>query len=255
MKNNANIRPENSLTSATVSSILIMNTSKSYNQNNSNYFAPDWAVFTFLALLIYLTVVRFKLRKKFAEMFTAVINYNISRRIFESGNPQYIRLNFFLNLFFCISIGFFLHFTFKHFAINVFEGYLHPIFKSLLLGGVVLVIYLAKYILYRIVGIVVNIQKTVKFYVFNFFLFNRILGIVLFPLVLFLPFILEQWNYIFIWIGIVLGVLFLFILTIRLVKILTNKIPAFFAFMFFIFLEILPFAMIVRVFYNNFILT
>jgi hypothetical protein len=127
-----------------------------------------------LLLVVYLRV---GFARSIEDTVKAYFNINLSQQLYREQEPSQPFSAFVLNLNFIISITIFVYLLIREF--------LHPATSPLpLIGGTLLfvtAIYVGKYLLMRIVGILFPFGDEMNFYSFNFFINQKLLGVVLIP--------------------------------------------------------------------------
>jgi hypothetical protein len=140
-----------------------------------------------LLLCIVLGVVRFVDERYFLNLWTAFWNPTLSNRqlkdqIQSAGLPEVM-----MNLFFSVVVGTYLFYVVRWFIPHTADGLGSGLFVLLLIAGVA-VIYGAKYTAVRFSGWAFRMEATTEHYLFNVFLINKILSMVLLPFVIVLAF-------------------------------------------------------------------
>lgn len=215
----------------------------------SSYVIPDWAVFTGLFLLVYLTVMLSLFRNKFQSELQAVFNVNLTRRLFEISNPDYTRFAFSFNLLFFLEAGIFLRYVNLHFGTGA--DFWHPVTLMATMSVAVMLVYAIKIVLYRIVGFLTRVRKAVAEYIFNFFMLHRFLALIIIPLVFLQMLVHPVWKYPILIASGVVGGLWLLFLAMRLFMVLRrHRIQGIAILFFFLVIELLPMALLIRIIYN-----
>lgn len=215
----------------------------------SEYTIPDWAVFSALFLFAWIAIMLSAFRNKIGEELRAVFNPNILRRLYEIYNQEYARYTLAANLYFFVILGIFFRFLNLHYGIG--EDLLHPVLMLLVFAGSVVILYLVKTIIYRIIGFLARIQKSVREYVFSFFLLHRFLGLLLTPLAFLLLLIHPDYVPVIFYISGIIGCGWLIFLVIRLFVLLgKNRIHFISRVFFFLLIELTPLSLLMRYLYD-----
>lgn len=140
-----------------------------------------------LSLCIVLGVIKFVDQKYFYDLWTAFWNPTLSNRqlkdrIQDAGLPELM-----MNVFFAIVTGAYVFYIVRFFTPNS-PGGLSPSFLVVLLILGIGVIYLAKYSAVRFSGWAFRMEAITTHYLFNVFLVNKILAILLLPFVITMAF-------------------------------------------------------------------
>jgi hypothetical protein len=122
------------------------------------------------------------------------------------------------------------------------------------ISGLLLLIYFVKIITTRILGNIFEVKEASAEYVYNILLFNKTIGLVLFPVCLLLAYARQIPPEILIWTGI--GALCLILiyrlLRIVLIGISNSSVSFFYIILYLCTLEIIPFVVILKVFVGTF---
>lgn len=138
-----------------------------------------WGIFFLLALI------RLGFRKYFKDLFRAFFSPTLSNRQLKEQLSQTPFPAFALNLFFTLSLGFYLYLVLLHI------GYIRMEYPLYLVGVFVFLfifVYLVKYILLRVCGWLFGLSELMDNYIFTLFLINKVLGVVLLPFILLIAF-------------------------------------------------------------------
>jgi hypothetical protein len=154
--------------------------------------------------------------------------------------------NLAMNAFFAIVAGAYIYYL-SNVRANPLLGVRAPLVMPLMIAGMVM-IYIGKYAIIRFSGWAFRVESLADQYIFNVFLVNKIMAIILLPFVVLIAFAGHQWVQP---LGIVSGTIALAILSTRYLR----SWPAFFTFFqgskfhFFTYLcasEVLPMAVLVK---------
>ena len=152
-----------------------------------------------------------------------------------------------MNIFFCAVAGAYIYYLTVNTTTKLMGSYRAPLVLLVLIAGMML-IYAGKYLVLRFSGWVFRVEALASEYIFNVFLVNKIIGIVLLPFVIVIAFAGREWVQPM---AIVSGVIVLGLLATRYLR----SWSAFYAFFkgsrfhFFTYLcasEILPMAVLIK---------
>ena len=151
--------------------------------------AQDWFLGIFLVSFILLAWIRLFYNKFLSPTFTALINQQVSYNLFRDRSSVSSRVAMGLNVIFYLNTGLYLYLTLTYLAIDIgrFEGFRAYAVLTILL----IALHAAKSILLYLVGAISLTQKAFAEYAHTVFLFNRDLGLVLFPVVLGMVYITD----------------------------------------------------------------
>ena len=143
----------------------------------------------------------------FNNLFRVFFNTSIRQTQLTDQLLQAKLPSFILNIFFAISVGFYVWLLFKHY---------HPprlISSKLLLPFCIAgigALYFIKYCILKFMGWMSGMQEAADNYIFVIFLVNKITGIILVPFSILLAFSMPAWtNYIVIFSLLMMGLFFL----------------------------------------------
>ncbi len=219
------------------------NTEYKFHYTHYDYLAASILLFSF-TLFVWLYASYFKrLNNTIKGFFINRFANQFSRDEFSFGN----RVTVFLSIMFVFMITLFVSQTVKYYyglggvANNFFQ-------LNLIVSGIVLLIYLVKFIVIKFSGFIFHAPKPASEYILTVLLFCNTLGLFMFPVVICISFVRQISPVVFIYSGeIIIG---LFVIT-RIAKgmlIWVNGLRAslFYLFLYLCALEILPFIIMVK---------
>ena len=143
----------------------------------------------------------------FNNLFKVFFNTSIRQTQLTDQLVQAKLPSFILNIFFTISVGFYIWLLFKHYQPpRLINNQLLLPFCILGIGA----LYFVKYCILKFMGWMSGMQQAADNYIFVIFLVNKITGIVLLPFVILLAFSLPFWtNFIVVFSLLLTGLFFL----------------------------------------------
>ncbi len=205
----------------------------------------DWITVLFILALILFATVRVSSTSYIRFLFQSVINYTTSFRLFREKKYPIPHGATQLDIIF--------YFIFSLFIYQV-ENVLNLEFTSqnillfLITFGSVLSYFFLKKVLYYAVGLVFESVSETNEYLFNVDIFNRTLGIVLFPIVALINYYPADNPLIMVYAGLLATFVFYILLLQRGANILLKKqFSIFYLFLYLCTLEILPLLLIYKV--------
>lgn len=220
--------------------------SESIKQN-----AKDWLLGILLLSFFFFTGIRFFSGKAITNFFRAAASYQLSIKIFSDSTLFLQRISFLLNILFILNAGIFVYYLATDIPVLRIN---YKDFQIFLIGlGFTFILYTGKFIVVKFIGFSLNLMAETNEYLKNIFLFNKIFGLIVFPLLVAHPFIDIKYRFIFIYAGIFIFVL-LFILRIfrGIVISVKNKFSIFYIILYLCTLEILPVLIFYKL-YNSYI--
>jgi len=159
------------------------------------YFEWQTLDFYFIVLLcLFLGVIRAIDHKYFNSLWLALANRSLSSgkiqdQLENAGLPDLL-----MNCFFTIVFGLYVYFILRYFVPNHQFRLPHVFLIGILVVGTGL-IYIMKYLSIRISGWAFRVESITEQYLFNVFLLNKIIAVVLMPFVIFIAFGADKWRF------------------------------------------------------------
>ena len=252
---NKKIKVQSDLSASKETSIL-KTTTKAINDNNiidnKNEFGSiytDWLLFLLVFSTIILGWIRVFYNKYLRDIIQAGHNNQWSKRVLEEKNAVLQRVSFFLNIAFVLNFSIFLFLTLNYYEIHFLNLYGYMQFVFIL--GSIIAVYIVKFIYLKIFGFIILEYKAINEYIHNVFLYNKIVGLVFFPIIWFIPFIDSEYSKYFIYVGLLAFVLaFLFRIVRGIINCIKINVSIFYIILYLCALEILPVLIIYRAILN-----
>lgn len=209
-------------------------------------FSLDWMVGVLIVSLIILAWIRIFFNKYLSAVSRAAYSYTASFKLFQSKNSISQRVSAVANFLFIMNLAMFLFQLTMYFGVDVFP-YL-PFVNYIIFTGIILLIYLLKSLVYQIVGFVFNAEQAAGDYIHNVFIYNKILGLALLPVIIGIPYVPETLTPVLVKIGIVLVAISLLFRILRGIQIsIKAGLSIFYLILYLCTLEILPALMVYKV--------
>ena len=162
----------------------------------------DWILGVLLIAFVILAWIRLFYNKFLSPTFVAVINQQVSHNLFRDKSSVSFRVSSGLNLIFYLNAGLYLYLAVLYLEVDIagVAGFRALVLMCLLL----IALYVAKYIISAMAGVISLTQKTFTEYLHNVSLFNKSLGLALFPVILGIVYMSELLLPLFFYAGIVL---------------------------------------------------
>lgn len=147
----------------------------------------NWLTIILLVSLFTFSLLRISYQKFIVQIVGSLINYQLSNRLFRERNVLFKNISLGLNFIFALNFGLFIFYTIEYFGLNqVLPGK----FLSMSLYTIgILTIYTVKSLYCKFIGYVFLVQEAFDEYLHNINLFNKNIGLFLFPIVIIYPFI------------------------------------------------------------------
>lgn len=228
-----------------VSSVKVAGEKLGLPVREKNNFNTDWVTILFILALILFASIRGSYSSYITHLFQSLISYLTSFRLFREKNYSITHAAFRLDLIF--------YFTFSLFLYQVVEVFqLELVNDNLLLFavsfGVIIGYFFFKKLTYYFVGLVFESVSETSEYLFNMDIFNRTLGIVLFPVVVLINYYPYKNPVFMVVAGIfIVAVFYAFLLQRGILILLRKQFSIFYLFLYLCTLEFLPLFLIYNV--------
>jgi len=207
--------------------------------------APDWIVGILLISLIIVAWIRIFYNKYLASAFTGLLLYQQGKNLFREKNLHYQRFSLGMNALFSLTAGLYLYLAHDYFSLG-FPG-LKGFPGFLLLAAGVMLIFFIRSVICRFTGFLAKAGDLFAEYMHTIMMINKVLGLVLLPLVIGLPYLPGVLVPYLVYGG--LG-LFLTAYLVRIYKglqiFILNRFSIFWMILYLCALEILPYLMIYK---------
>ena len=204
-----------------------------------NRVQEDWLTGLLLLIVLLFIAIRSFYGKVFTQLADSLTNYHISSKLYQEKNVLTKRVNLVLDTIYFVVFSVFIFEFNRHF------GILNPKYNGFFLFGAILAILilysLIRIILLHLTGFLFDSRSLFSEYIHHSFIFNKGLGIVLFPVCIAVLFIQPGLVKYFIYLGIFIVALAFILKTIRSLKIILWKdVLLFYLILYLCTLEILP---------------
>jgi hypothetical protein len=206
----------------------------------------DYVIFSVLLVLfsifVWLYVYNNKVLQKTIQDF---LQFRItSRRLVDTTGVRN-RASFFLTFFFVVTLSILFGELLKYYNINLFKT---TIPNELIIGISIVVIYLLKLLVIKIIGTIFKMQNEAEEYILQIISYLNVVGLFLFPIIILLSFFKAAPPVVFIYAGLITIVSFLGVRSLNgiLLGLNSAKISKFYLFIYLCALEILPFIVIAK---------
>jgi len=140
---------------------------------------PDWLIAVLLIAFLLFASVRLIFNKYLSQLIQSTINYSTFTRTFREKYFNLFHASFRLDLIFSLIMA-----LFSYQLLNIFKislGVSKSYVTYLICLGIVIGYFLAKRIIYFIIGILTESKSEVQEYLFSITIYNRVLGLFLMP--------------------------------------------------------------------------
>jgi len=147
----------------------------------------DWVFGVIVLSLIIIASVRIIFKTYLKQLFNATINFPTATRLFRERTFNLLHAAFRLDILFYLILSLFAYQSFS--SLGILPGGMKPFLIYLICLGIVIGYFLLKRFLYLIVSVLTESQIETSEFLFSINVYNRILGIVLFPITLIIAFV------------------------------------------------------------------
>ena len=152
------------------------------------YALSSVTLFIILGLTLF-AVIKYSFEKNIKESFMSFFNYRQALRMFEDYCEYDQQASLLSNLLFSLVLGIFITLIFPFFGSSpLWQSYSLSI---LFFSAAVCFLYTLKARVWQTLGTIFMVQTVSKLYIHNMFMYNRITGLIIFPLVALIPYISE----------------------------------------------------------------
>lgn len=219
------------------------------NYKEINNTTHNWMFWLVLVGLVVFGWTRLFYRKQLDLMFSSIFHYNLSVKSIRNSSDNSQRFSGILQLLFSINIALFSYQVFDFFHPVLYKG-LKSTAIVLIISIVFLIIYGVKDFVYRTFGYIFAEITYVHDYLYNVHMYNRVLGIFLFPIVVAFAFIQNDVinHRLILYAGLAVIIAFFILRIIRGIQIsIKSNISILYMFLYFCTFEILPIILLVKV--------
>jgi Domain of unknown function (DUF4271) len=159
---------------------------------------PTWYFIYFFLLIGSLAWVRINYGNILIQSFQASTNFQVAIRMFKDNSLLQKQLDYFLYIYYFLTMSFLLYYIELRIDMQPYElqGALLYFFNFAILAG----IFLSRIFLINIAGFLFNREMILREYLYNIFIFNKLTGLVVLPLVFLLVYTKGTLQEAFFWI-------------------------------------------------------
>ena len=158
---------------------------------------PTWYFIYLFMLISFFAWIRLYYGNILTQTVQASINFQVANKMFNDNSMLQLQLDRLLYLFYFLSIAFFLYCIELRLGMNPhdLQGGRQYLFNLALLAGV----FFSRVVLLNITGTFFNQRRLVKEYLYNIFIFNKLSGMVVLPLMFLLVYTTGYLHEIVFW--------------------------------------------------------
>lgn len=208
--------------------------------------STDWMLGIIIFSLILFSWIRVGFSRYFHNAIQASINYFTARRIFEEGNVTRSRVFYFMNLLFFVNLALFVTQFLEYHHTTIFN--MHGIVLFLLSLLTIILLYSGKSLFLYLFDFLFLTRSAFTSYVFTVFIYNKIVGFLLLPIISILPFVPSHITpWLFVTGGLIVVILYIFRVFKGVQLCFKNRLSIFYLILYLCALEILPVSILLKV--------
>jgi len=206
---------------------------------------PTWYFIYLFLLTGFFAWIRVYYDNIIIQTVQASVNFQVANRMFNDNSLLQNQLDIILYLFFFLSMGFLLYFVELRIELIPYglQGWGLFLFNLALLSGV----FLGRLLMLNVAGILFNRIKILREYLYNIFIFNKLMGMAVLPLIFLLVYTRGVLQEVVFWLTIiVVSGIFLMRLIRGVVFSYRKEVLIFYMFLYLCALEIIPLVLLYR---------
>ena len=182
---------------------------------------PDWLVGVILVAFLLFATVRLIFNKYLNQLLHSTVNYSTFTRLFRERYFNLLHASFRLDLIFNLELALLIYQFLSIHKINLGFSKSYSLYIACL--GLIVGYFLAKRIVYYLLGILTESKPEVLEYMFNIIVFNRAMGVFLLPLTAIIAFVPLTIAEPLLYFGLLIVVIFYLLELARGIKIFLKK--------------------------------
>ena len=220
-------------------------TQEIHEKSQKSLIKADWFLIVILFYSLIAIWIRLRFKKQYLEFFQSVFRYKSAVNNFRNRSLSSQRIAFLLNIMFCLSFGLF---VFQNMEMLGLKKLLQNQKNLIALSfSIPLVYILYKYIITGLTGLFSGTFKLFREYLYNSFLFLKLLGVVYFPLVILIAYVYALPQSVIVIISVAVLMLTIILWLIRTIQLFIQKgVSIFLMILYLCALEILPILLLIK---------
>jgi hypothetical protein len=215
---------------------------------NRDKIRNEWVFLIIFLSFLLLTLLRYNFQRLFSRIFRSAISIQETTKLYRENPIPYSAFSRYLSLIFYINAGLFLFLLTRYFGYRIYN-FSEFLTFAILCGGL-LIFFFLKSTLYRMLGYLFSNYNLTKEFLFNAYIYRRIAGIFLLPIVTGIAFIHNSLTEVFIFLGFLLLIISYLLQMLRGVFMISRRqVQLYYFILYFCTLEILPPLALYRLFF------
>ena len=159
-----------------------------------NMFTMDWFTVVLLGLLVLLTWFKVFYSRIFSQLWDAFFSLTTTNQIVRDESILLQRASLILSVIAYFVSGLFVY------QVSIIMSWSHPLLpggfnRFILFALIIALAYSIKMIFLRFLSVVFKVEKPVATYIFNIFLVNMVIGLLLFPAIILVAYLPSDYRY------------------------------------------------------------
>lgn len=205
----------------------------------------NWLVITLLVSLFALSWLKLVYEKFIVQIVGAMVNYQVSLRLFRERNVLFKNISLGLNFTFALNLGLFIFYLVDFYGFGQVLPY--KFLSMLVYTMVVAVIYSLKSGTCKFLGYVFLVRDEFDEYIHNVRVYNKNIGLFLFPIIIIYPFIADAAKPYILYAGfLIIGTLILLRIHRGFQIIMKKGVSIFYLILYLCAIEILPVLLLIK---------
>lgn len=220
-----------------------------YEAKPKNQYVQNWSIILLVLLLVILASIRNPSEKYLKQLSQSIFNKGTANRLFRNRISNLMHVSFRLETFFILVVGLLIYQTVDYMMQPSID-------ETLIIFGISVAVFLVyltiKFTLYRISGFIFDVNSEIQEYIFYRKSGNRILGLILFPIVVLLLIIKGDFTEYLLILGWLIFIIVNIINILRCMLIITQKVfSIYYLILYLCTLEILPLLIVWRILWRT----
>lgn len=176
--------------SPVTTAVVVQNTPTSFQGNVRANASLDWLPGLLLVSLFTFSWIKMIYQKYVVQVVTSLVNYQVSIRLLREKNVLFRNMSIGLNFVFALNIGLFIFFYIQCYSLNQINS--NNFLSTLIYCTGIIVLYNLKTTVCKLLGNLFLVKEQFAEYVHNIHLYNKNIGLFLFPIVIAYPYITNN---------------------------------------------------------------
>ena len=205
----------------------------------------SWLPVILLLSLFTFSWLKIMYQKYILQVVLSIVNYQVALRLLRERNVLFRNMSIGLNFVFILNLAVFIYFLFENFKIRPY--FTIPILNYLVYCVGVIVFFNLKNFVCILLGIIFKYQEEFSEYIHNENLFNKNIGLLLFPIVVLFPYVPDIYKQFVLFAGIFFFGIMILLRTLRGFQIIIRKgVSKFYMILYLCAIEILPVLILIK---------